>query len=170
MALLVSAASAQSGAAQSLGQCPSTPAVSASAPPIAVTQPQATPTALEMPIWKTITVGGSKGVNAIRLALETAPCHILIGDDADEILGRPVFPFIKAPVELDLVVLSAFDLGFGDQASRHDVELGASVEASLHDITREPRHWDLTYVLPKLALRCVSITSTSRLVKFYISR
>jgi hypothetical protein len=89
---------------------------------------------LETPIWKTITVGGSKGVNAIRLAMETAPCRILIGDDADEILSRPAFPFIKAPVELDLVVLSSFELGFGDQASRRDVELGASVEASLHDI------------------------------------
>jgi hypothetical protein len=42
-------------------------------------------------------------------------------DDADEILGRPSFPFIKTPVELDLVVLSAFELGFGDETSLHDI-------------------------------------------------
>ena len=53
--------------------------------------------------------------------METAPCLILVGDDADEILGRPAFPYIKAPVELDLVVLSVFDLGFDDRASLHDI-------------------------------------------------
>jgi hypothetical protein len=92
------------------------------------------PLALETPIWKTITVGGSKGVNAIRVAIEAAPCPMTIGDEADEALGRPAFPFFKTPFELDLVVLSAFDLGFGDETSRNDLELGASVEVSLHDI------------------------------------
>jgi len=53
--------------------------------------------------------------------LETAPCRMTIADDADEILGRPAFPFIKTPVELDLVVLSVFELGFGDEASLHDI-------------------------------------------------
>ena len=85
-------------------------------------------------VWKTITVGGSKGVNAVRKAMETAPCPIAIGDDADEILGRPAFPFFKQPVELDLVVLSVFELGFGDQNARTGVELGTSVEVSLRDI------------------------------------
>jgi hypothetical protein len=79
------------------------------------------PTTLETPIWKTITVGGLQGVNAVRRAMETAPCLIRVGDDADEILGRPAFPFIKTPVELDLVVLSVFELGFGDWASLHDI-------------------------------------------------
>jgi hypothetical protein len=92
------------------------------------------PIARETQVWKTITVGGSKGVNAVRKAMETTPCPIEIGDDADEILGRPAFPFIKKPVELDLVVLSVFELGFGDQDARNDVMLGASVEVSLHDI------------------------------------
>jgi hypothetical protein len=92
------------------------------------------PTASEAPIWKTITVGGSKGVNAIRAAMEIAPCPISIGDEADEVLGRPAFPFVKTPIELDLVVLSVFELGFGDKVARNDIELGASVEASLHDI------------------------------------
>jgi hypothetical protein len=119
---------------QALTQCPHSPAASTRAPYIAAKQTQATPTALETPIWKTITVGGSKGVNALRQATESVPCHIVIGDDADEILGRPAFPFIKTPIELDLVVVSIFELGFGDLAARNDIELGASVEVSLHDI------------------------------------
>jgi hypothetical protein len=92
-----------------------------SAPFFAAEQAQTAPTAFETPIWRTITVGGSKGVNALRAAMEAAPCRILIGDDADEILGRPAFPFIKSPVELDLVVLSVFELGFSDRASLHDI-------------------------------------------------
>ena len=83
---------------------------------------------------ETITVGDSKGVNAVRKAMEAAPCPIAISDDADEILGRPAFPFIKQPVDLDLVVLSVFELGFGAQAARTDVALGASAEVSLRDI------------------------------------
>jgi hypothetical protein len=92
------------------------------------------PIASQTQVWKTISVGGSKGVNAVRQAMETAPCPIAISDDADEILGRPAFPFIKQPVELDLVALSVFELGFGDQDARNDVELGANVEVSLRDI------------------------------------
>ena len=90
-------------------------------PAVAAEQTQAPPTALETPIWKTITIGGFKGVNAIREAMEAAACRILVGDAADEILGRPAFPFIKTPVELDLVVLSVFKLGFSDGASLHDI-------------------------------------------------
>ena len=90
-------------------------------PAAAAEQTQPPPTALETPIWKTIAIGGFKGVNAIRDAMEAAPCRILVGDDADEILGRPVFPFIKIPVELDLVVLSVFELGFSDRASLRDI-------------------------------------------------
>jgi hypothetical protein len=95
------------------------------APVFAAGQAQTAPTALETPIWKTITIGGFKGVNATREAMEAAPCRILVGDDADEILGRPAFPFIKTPVELDLVVLSVFKLGFSDRASLHDIYVRA---------------------------------------------
>jgi hypothetical protein len=95
---------------------------------------QVAPIASETRVWKTITVGGSNGVNAVRKAMEAALCPIAVSDDADEILGRPAFPFIKQPVELDLVALSVFELGFGDQDARNDVELGASVEVSLRDI------------------------------------
>ena len=120
---------------QAAGQSPRCLGPSAApAPAFAAEQTHALMTALETPIWKTITVGGSKGVNAMRLAIETAPCSIWISEEADEILGRPAFPFIKAPVELDLVVLSVSELGFGNPASSDDAELGASVQVSLHDI------------------------------------
>ena len=107
---------------QAAGQSPRCLDPSAApAPAFAAGQTHALLTALETPIWKTITVGGFKGVNAIREAMEAAPCRILVGDDADEILGRPAFPFIKTPVELDLVVLPVFKLGFSDRASLHDI-------------------------------------------------
>src|SRR5262245_13866204 len=125
--VLFFAAYAGHAAGQSQTQCSKAP----SAPLLAA---YTTPIALETAIWKTITVGGSKGVDAIRQAMDSAPCPILIGDEADEILGRPAFPFNKTPFELDLVVLSVFDLGFGDLTSRNDIELGASVEASPRDI------------------------------------
>jgi hypothetical protein len=48
--------------------------------------------------------------------MEAAPCRMLINEDADEVLGRPAFPFNKTPVELDLVVLSVLELGFGSRA------------------------------------------------------
>jgi hypothetical protein len=103
-------------------------------PAFAVEPTQTLPTALETSVWKTITVGGSKGVSAIRAAIETAPCSIWFSEEADEILGRPAFPFIKAPVDLDLVVLSVSELGFGNPASSDDAELRASVQVSLRDI------------------------------------
>jgi hypothetical protein len=110
------------------------PASRAPAVYVGEAQTKAIPTARETPIWKTISVGGSKGVNAIRAAIETAPCPIWIGEEADEILGRPAFPFLKAPVELDLVVVSVFELGFGNQTARNNIEFGAGVQASLRDI------------------------------------
>jgi hypothetical protein len=121
-------------AGQSPTQCSNATAPGAPPSYVAPEPTQAVPTALAIPVWKTITVGGYKGVNALRAKMETAPCPIRIGDEADEILGRPAFPFTGIPIELDLVVRSVFDLGFGDQVARNDIELAASVEVSLHDI------------------------------------
>ena len=112
-----------------LTECPYSPAVRLHAE-----QMHTASTALETPIWKTIEVGGYKGANAIREAMNTASCHIRIGDDADEILGRLAFPFNKTPVELDLVVLSVFELDLGDKPAHDSVELMAGGQASLHDI------------------------------------
>ena len=55
------------------------------------------------------------------------------------------------------------ELGFGDQVSRNDIELGAAVEVSLHDIYA--RAIALGFELRPaevLALRCPLIASTSR--------
>src|SRR5262249_13798438 len=70
-------------------------------------------TAAAIPVWKSITIGELKDANAVRTAIEATPCAIALGDWADEILGRPVFPFSRSKRELDLVVISAADLGFG---------------------------------------------------------
>jgi hypothetical protein len=126
------AASALPAAGQLPAQCADLPAVHS--PPHPAAAREASATAHETPVWKTITIGNLKGVNATRAAIEAAPCLIWVGDEADEILGRPAFPFVKTPRELDLVVLSVFELGFGDRVSRSDVELAATVQASLADI------------------------------------
>jgi hypothetical protein len=68
-------------------------------------------TASELPIWKTITLGLHRNVNAVRDALDAA--NIAVGDSADEILGRPAFTFANERKELNLVVLSVAALGFG---------------------------------------------------------
>ena len=67
-------------------------------------------TIVDIPIWKRITVGTYKGVNGMREALDGALMRI--GESADEILGRPAFPYSRTKTELDLVVLTAADLGF----------------------------------------------------------
>ena len=132
--LIIFAITLYTGHASAQAQTQCTYAPAARPPVVYAARQLPPPIAVEIPIWKTITVGGSKGVNAIRAAMDAAPCPIWIGDEADEILGRPAFPFNKEPFELDLVVLSAFDLGFGDRAPRNDIELGPTVEASLRDI------------------------------------
>jgi hypothetical protein len=103
-------------------KCPrSTPsATSQVAPPSAARQqPPAVEriSATATPIWKTVAIGTYKGVDAVRAAMDAAPCPIALGDWADEILGRPSFPFSRKPTELDLVVVSVADLGFGDQGA-----------------------------------------------------
>jgi hypothetical protein len=72
-------------------------------------------TASELPTWKTITLGLHRNVNAVRDALDEA--RIVVGESADEILGRPAFTFANAPTELNLVVLSVAELGFGAQGA-----------------------------------------------------
>jgi hypothetical protein len=82
--------------------------------------------AAQAPIWKTITIGQYKGANAIRAAIDAAPCLIAIGDQADEILGRPAFPFSRTKFDVDLVVISTAELGFDlDGASLRDIHTRA---------------------------------------------
>ena len=64
--------------------------------------------------WRTITVGACKGVDAHRKALALA--GIKLGDSADEILGRPAFPYALTTTDLQLAVLSAADLGLNSES------------------------------------------------------
>jgi hypothetical protein len=81
----------------------------------------------EFPVWKTITVGVYKNVSAMREALDAAPCRIHVGSWADEILGRPAFPYVEAAAKLELVVASVSALGFGEAgASLKDIYARAS--------------------------------------------
>jgi hypothetical protein len=82
--------------------------------------------ASEIPVWKTITLGEYKDAIAVRAALYVAPCPIGLGAWADEILGRPDFPFTKTRAELDLVLISVADLGFAnDGVSLRDINARA---------------------------------------------
>jgi hypothetical protein len=66
-------------------------------------------------IWRTITLGTYKGVDAYRDALDLA--RIKIGVSADEILGRPAFPYATTKTDVELAVLSAADLGVVESES-----------------------------------------------------
>jgi hypothetical protein len=75
-------------------------------------------TAVEVQI--TITLGTYTGVDAHRDALDLA--RVKIGDSADEILGRPAFPYARTRTDVELAVLSAADLGVeSDQSSLAEV-------------------------------------------------
>jgi hypothetical protein len=73
--------------------------------------------AAEIPIWKTIKLGDYRNIGAIRSALDNSPCPIGFGDSVDEAIGRPAFPFTKTKLNLDLVVVSAADLGFPEDGA-----------------------------------------------------
>src|SRR5262245_56794165 len=71
-------------------------------------------------IWRTITLGTYKGVDAYRDALDSA--RIKLGLSADEILGRPAFPYAKMKTDVKLAMLLAAELGVeSDESSLSDV-------------------------------------------------
>src|SRR5262249_21422867 len=71
-------------------------------------------------IWRTITVRTYKGADAYRDALDSA--RIKVGVSADEILGRPAFPYARTKTDVKLAVLSAAELGVeSDESSLSDV-------------------------------------------------
>ena len=69
----------------------------------------------EVPIWRTVTIGINKGVNAYREALDAAA--IKIGDSADEILGRPALPYVRMATQVELALLSVAQLGVEAEAA-----------------------------------------------------
>jgi len=71
-------------------------------------------------IWRKITLGTYKDVDAYRDALDSA--RVKIGLSADEILGRPAFPYAKMKTDVELAVFSAAELGVeSDKSSLSDV-------------------------------------------------
>ena len=77
---------------------------SANRPPIPVRSADAAP------VWKTITVGTFANSFALRNALDAAGCGI--GDQAEEILARPAFTVSATKTDVELVAVSAAELGF----------------------------------------------------------
>lgn len=93
----------------------SVPTLSSDIAPSAVVR---TRDALE--VWKTITLGAFANSFALRNALDAADCGI--GDLAEEILARPAFTLASSKTEVDLVVVSAADLGLAvESASLKDI-------------------------------------------------
>jgi hypothetical protein len=71
-------------------------------------------------IWKTVTLGAFANSFALRNALDAADCGI--GDLAEEILARPAFTLASNKTAVDLVVVSAAELGLtADSASLKDI-------------------------------------------------
>jgi hypothetical protein len=81
---------------------------------------QAAPVAAPaFPVWKRLTLGTYKGVNALRAAFDVA--RVRVGDSADEILGRPGFAFSQTRIDVDLVVVTVAELGFNHRTSLADI-------------------------------------------------
>ena len=66
--------------------------------------------AVAAPVWKTITVGTFANSFALRNALDAAGCGI--GDLAKEILARPAFTLSTTRTDVELIAVSAAELGF----------------------------------------------------------
>jgi hypothetical protein len=76
--------------------------------------------AVDVPVWKTITVGTFANSLALRGALDAASCGIR--DSAAEILARPSFTLSAAKTDVELIVVSVAELGFQtDTASLADI-------------------------------------------------
>jgi hypothetical protein len=66
--------------------------------------------ATDVPVWKTITLGSFANSLALRNALDARGCNV--GGLAAEVLARPDFVVKSAKTEMELVAVSAAELGF----------------------------------------------------------
>ena len=66
--------------------------------------------AVDVPVWKKITVGNFSDFLALRSALNAVGCGI--GDSAGEILARPTFTLSATKADVELFTVSAAELGF----------------------------------------------------------
>jgi len=69
--------------------------------------------------WQTITLGTYKGADAYRDVMDAA--GIKIRDSANEILGRPDFPYAMVKTEVELALLSISELGVESESSLSEV-------------------------------------------------
>jgi hypothetical protein len=75
------------------------------------TEPQASVRfATDVPVWKTITLGSFANSLALRNELDARGCNV--GGLAAEVLARPDFVVKSAKTEMELVAVSAAELGF----------------------------------------------------------
>jgi hypothetical protein len=75
------------------------------------TEPQASVRfATDVPVWKTITLGSFANSFALRNALDANGCNV--GGLAAEVLARPAFVVKSTKTEIELVAVSAAELGF----------------------------------------------------------
>jgi len=89
-------------------------AASADLPPIPVRS------AAAVPVWKTITVGTFTNLSALNNALDAAGCGV--GSSTAEILARPAFTLSAIKTNVELLAVSAAELGFEtDTASLADI-------------------------------------------------
>jgi hypothetical protein len=76
--------------------------------------------AIDVPVWKTITVGTFADLFALSSALDAVGCGI--GNSAGEILARPSFTLSTTKTSVELFTVSASELGFPtDTASLADI-------------------------------------------------
>ncbi|MCK1307659.1 hypothetical protein [Bradyrhizobium sp. 45] len=74
----------------------------------------------EIPVWKTIAIGTFKDLFALRSAMAAMSCSA--GGLADEALSRPAFTLSGKKGELELVVVSAAELGLqGETATLQNI-------------------------------------------------
>jgi len=66
--------------------------------------------AVDVSVWKTITIGTFANVFALSTALDAVGCGI--GNSAGEILARPTFTLRGAKTNVELFTVSAAELGF----------------------------------------------------------
>jgi hypothetical protein len=66
--------------------------------------------AVDVPVWRTITVGTFADLFALTNALDAAGCSI--GNSAGEILARPTFTLSATKTRVELFAVSAAELGF----------------------------------------------------------
>jgi hypothetical protein len=85
-----------------------------------ITQKQNTTVRMAEQVWKTITLGtGLKTADDFRKAIKEA--GMKLGDWANGILGQPAFTAANVETEVDLVNVSAGELGFPHGAARRDI-------------------------------------------------